>query len=275
MNGKKESVHLESWVKAGENAIDKKLENEMEIVRKFIGAATVAREKRGIKRRWPVCRIVYSPNSETGKNAIDDLKDVAMSQANSLKLEILEPGERLTECTVVAKPNFSKLGPEFKWKAKKIAQVLSEMDGEDVKEKIEKGHPINVDGEKIVISQEHVNFKEILPENFEEADFEFGTVYLDCERTEEILAQGYAREAVRRLQEMRKEKDLDIEAFIKARVGVMDERIVRLLKKKKKYICRETRAKELEIGEEIPHKGFCKEWKIKNLKFTISITECK
>ncbi|MEE9474645.1 MAG: DUF5915 domain-containing protein, partial [Candidatus Hydrothermarchaeaceae archaeon] len=109
-----------------------------------------------------------------------------------------------------------------------------------------------------------------IPEGHSTADFEFGTVALNTEKTEEVLARGYAREVVRRIQQMRKGANLDIEAFIKVNVEVKDE-IANLLENQRDYISTETRAKILNMASNLEHEGTEKEWDINKNTFKISI----
>ncbi len=110
-----------------------------------------------------------------------------------------------------------------------------------------------------------------IPPDFSSVDFEYGTVALNTEKTDEILSKGYAREVVRRIQQMRKAEDLDIEAFIEANVEVSGE-IAGLLEMERDYISTETRAKTLNVGEKLAHKGTEKEWNINKNPFKISIS---
>jgi isoleucyl-tRNA synthetase len=268
-------VHFETWPKYDLKVIDPILERQMQILRKFTEAATAAREKKGIKRRWPVLRIVFSPKNQEVKSALENLKNLAMTQTNTLRLDILEPNEKIGEISLKVEPNFEVIGPEFKDKAKKIASELTKIDPIEIKNKIKEGFKIKINGEKVLLFEKHMKFKEELPDKYMYSEFEYGTVYLDSERTDEILSLGYARELVRRIQEMRKEKDLDIEAFISAKIQVGNKKIVDLVKRQQNYISQETRARELKIAEELEHRGYTKEWEIENIRFVISIDEYK
>ena len=110
-----------------------------------------------------------------------------------------------------------------------------------------------------------------IPSEFSTVDFEYGTVALNTEKTDEIRSLGYAREVVRRIQQMRKGEDLDIEAFIEANVETTPE-IAMLLEMERDYISTETRAKTLNMGSEVEHKGTEKEWNINKNPFKISIS---
>ncbi|MFQ6055163.1 MAG: DUF5915 domain-containing protein [Methanosarcinales archaeon] len=70
-----------------------------------------------------------------------------------------------------------------------------------------------------------VEFKEKLPEYVASSEFTGGIVYVDAKLTPEIEAEGYAREVIRRIQDMRKDLDLDVDVdMIKGGFGARSEK---------------------------------------------------
>jgi isoleucyl-tRNA synthetase len=201
-----ESVHLEAWLDTDKAMIDKKLESNMDITRKFSEAVASAREKKGIKRRWPLNNIIFSPKEKGVGEALSELMPLALSQVNSKRIEIVNTVEV------------------------------------EIKSRSEKYYP---------------------------AIFDEGEIYLDIERTDEIIQEGFARELVRRIQQMRKEMDLKVEAFIEVNIGIDDKKLPLLIDNQKEYISKETRAKGLYINGS--HKSFKKEWEIEGKRFIISL----
>jgi len=264
-----ESVHMERFPQPEDKYIDKTLEENMEIVRKLIEASNSARDKAKLKRRWPAKRLVVYPEDERVLSAVKALEPLIKAQANTLELEVRSPDESFGEARLNAKPNFSTIGPEFKKLASKVADFISKESPEKLKDIIKNKEEIDIDGEKIILRKEHIIFEEVLPENLYSADFEYGLVVLDAEKTDEVMSIGYAREIVRRIQEMRKELQLNIEAFISAGIEA-DKEILKYIETRKDYISRETRAENLSIGS-IDNQGYIKEWNISGNKVKISI----
>ncbi len=275
LSGRLESVHLEDWVEAEEGRIDPGLERDMEVARKYVEAEAYARQKQGIKRRWPVKTSYFLPRDEEAGEAMRNLRELITKATTTLDFRILSPGERFRGMRLIAEPNFATIGPEFRGKAAKIKEALKRVDPLELREKIAGGYELEVDGEKVLIEERHVNFTDSLAEEYSSVDFEYGTVFIDTTRSDEVLSLGYSREVVRRIQEMRKELDLDIEAFIEARVGVDDEKVVELLNQEnsRSYISNETRARKLLISREIKADGYGKKWNIDGLEFHISVKE--
>ncbi len=262
-----ESVHLDRFPRAEDAYIDKELEKNMEIAREVVEAVLSARDQAKLKRRWPATKIIIYPEDEEVKRAVESMAELIKRQANTLKIEVAEPEEKpVSELRAV--PNFSTLGPEFKALAKKIAEYIISENPEKLREKIQRGEAVDIEGESVILKPEHVKFEERMPENMYAVQFSRGAVVLNAEITPEVKRIGYSREIVRRIQEMRKELNLDIEAFIRAGVAG-DSEIISYAKENSEYIAGETRAKELTFGK--ADYSYTKTWKIAGKEVKIGI----
>jgi isoleucyl-tRNA synthetase len=56
-----------------------------------------------------------------------------------------------------------------------------------------------------------------------------GITYVDVTLSPDLEAEGYSREIVRRIQEMRRQLDLRVEDYITAEVVIADERVTQLI----------------------------------------------
>jgi isoleucyl-tRNA synthetase len=109
-------------------------------------------------------------------------------------------------------------------------------------------------------------------EQFAKSSFPDGALYLDLKLTPEDIAEGLARDVVRRIQQMRKEMDLKVDSYIEANL-VVPQKIEKLLKTQQHYLAHEVRAKRLTISAEKKDfpEGFSKTWEInkENYEFTL------
>jgi isoleucyl-tRNA synthetase len=96
-----------------------------------------------------------------------------------------------------------------------------------------------------------------------------GVVYVDTTLTEDLESEGYAREVIRRIQEMRKDLELDLEAQIRVDVGLNDERVSALIERHEDLVAEEVRAAEFEAVED----GYRKEWDVEGVEMEIAIEE--
>ena len=114
--------------------------------------------------------------------------------------------------------------------------------------------------------------KDEIPSNadIEPVEFEEGTIFIDFSVTPEIEAEGYARELIRRIQQMRKDMKLNVEQFISCEVSAED-RLVGLFETWKGHISNEVRAKSLTFTSE-PEGTEVKTWDVTGKDITIGIT---
>ena len=170
-------------------------------------------------------------------------------------------------------PVHKKIGPVFKGDAKAVVEALKTADPFQVKNGLEAGEAVlSYEGKMYPITGEMVEFKEIPPENLSAADFSKGFVYVDVTLSNDLQAEGYAREIIRRIQDMRKEMDLRVEDQIRVVVNMDSLKILNLVLGQKGYIANEVRASELEMGQDLDMLGkLVKDWEVEELKLKVSI----
>ncbi|MDP2845463.1 MAG: DUF5915 domain-containing protein, partial [Candidatus Methanoperedens sp.] len=123
-------------------------------------------------------------------------------------------------------------------------------------------------------TQDMVSFKDLIPPAIAHAEFSGGNVYVDTELTKDIESEGYSREVIRRIQDMRKELDLAVEEEIKAVVEIRDANVVELVLELKDFIAGEVRAKSLVIGSDVEVEGaLVKDWDVEGVKMRMGVGE--
>ncbi|MFQ6054971.1 MAG: DUF5915 domain-containing protein, partial [Methanosarcinales archaeon] len=99
------------------------------------------------------------------------------------------------------------------------------------------------------------------------SEFTGGIVYVDAKLTPEIEAEGYAREVIRRIQDMRKDLDLDVEEKIYISLDIAEERIKALIESWMDYILTEVQGIEcVEMAKDL-----IKEWDVDGVRMKIGI----
>jgi isoleucyl-tRNA synthetase len=265
-----ESVHMCDWPLLKAEQADRDLEKRMAVVREIFEAVSNARQKAGRKLRWPVSEIIIAPSKDAVE--IGDLESVLKGQTNSKKVTILAPGEKPRMKLQMA-PVPKRIGPVFKGEAQKVVAALKEADPEDVKRGLDSGeYLLSWDGRSYRLTEDMIQFSEIPPENLFGAEFSRGAVYVDVALTPDLEAEGYAREIIRRMQEMRKEMDLRVEEPIRATVGVESGKVLDLVLRLKEHIAKEVRADSLEMGVNLEARGrLVKGWSFEDQKVIIGI----
>lgn len=273
----KESVHMCDWPKVNEAYLDPELEVAMNTARSIVEAASNARQKAGRKLRWPVSRIVVSPENEDAAKAVERLRSVLMDQTNSKAIVLTGVGESWDELGLEVIPDPSKIGPVFKKDAGKVIPALQKINGFALKKAFAETGEFELslaDGTTVTVIPGMANFKETLPEDTASAESDAGLVYVDANLTPELEAEGYAREVIRRLQDMRKELDLVVDENIRASVRIEDERVLKLVETLKDLIAEEVRADIFDLGSDIDVSGaLVKDWDVEGIAMKMGIAK--
>ncbi|MFA9517856.1 isoleucine--tRNA ligase [Halopenitus sp. H-Gu1] len=261
LDGEATTVHALSYPDPDPSRHDPVLEQDIAALREVEEAAANARQQAGRKLRWPVSRVIVESEDEAVRESITRLEDLLLDRVNARSLVVTDRFEELVE---VAEPRMSEIGPAFGADAQKVMDALAGA----TREMVENGE-ITIDGEPVDLTAEMVEYVATPPENVWGVDFEDGTVYVDTELTDDIEAEGYARDVIRRTQQMRKDLELDVDAEISLGVAIDDERVSSLVEDHHDLIAEETRASEwLEDPEAAAH---TETWEIEGIDVTIGI----
>jgi isoleucyl-tRNA synthetase len=280
----KESIHMEDW-KYDENLIDKDLEKKMDIVRDIIEASARARDVAKYKLRWPVSDITVVSTDETVFEAVNSLQNVIKDQSNVKNLLSTKEFENIK---LIPKPNLKTLGPRLREDMGYVKKFLSEADGNQIKENLKLNSKIDIiipngsenGTDKVIeLSNDDILFDNELPEDVVSSDFEGGSVFVNTKITPEILSEAMARELIRRIQDMRKDKDLDVEATINVIVQLSPE-FKEIISNQVQFIANEVRANNISfdkidvtsINNKMDNSNeYIKDWKIENENIIIQI----
>jgi len=100
-------------------------------------------------------------------------------------------------------------------------------------------------------------------------------VYVDTTLSSDEIADGLTRDLVRRIQQMRKEMDLKVDAFIHVQIVASTIEAASSVKSRQDYILGEVRAKKLVVQHLDPVRArgqLVREWPIGDDFFSIGVT---
>jgi len=267
-----ESVHLEDWPEAEEGLIDSGLERGMEAIHGLVECALAARQKAGVRLRHPVARVLVSSVNPEVCQAVRSLGGIFAEQVNAKSVELVSE-EALG---IAVRPQMANLGRKFRSDADLVAKSLAEAKAGDVKARLdaEGVYELAVDGRKFRIDREDVSFVRKLPPNHAEAECPLGVVVVDATMSDELVAEGLAKELVRRIQEMRKEMDLKVNDYIEVSIGGPADKLGKV-RDKLDYIAAETRARRVRLDEPLGGRARKKTWNLEEDSYVISIKQAE
>jgi isoleucyl-tRNA synthetase len=227
--GEPESVHMTDWFSGMVELIDTRLEREMEIIRSFDEAQANARQSGKRKLRWPVAECVVVTESDEVVSAIESLNAICRERANARSVRVIKG--RYDRIGWRAEPVMKALGPAFGKSAPVVRDGIRQTDTTSLKEALARGTPVMLETKNgmFEITPGQVMFVEELSPGLFQAPMDGGIAYVDVTLTPDLEAEGYTREVIRRIQEMRRQLDLKVEDYITAEVVIADERVAQLI----------------------------------------------
>ncbi|MEO8569172.1 MAG: DUF5915 domain-containing protein, partial [Ginsengibacter sp.] len=248
-----ESVHHTLFPKADEELVDKDLEERMQLAQDISSLILSLRKKVNIKVRQPLQKVIIPANDFSMEQKIRKIEDIIKSETNIKEVELLPANNNFIKKK--ARANYKtlgkKLGSKMKWAAEKI-QRLDDVEISKVQDKEFLLNPdyITKNEEPVYISTDDIEVTTNEIQGFEIAAKGNLTIALDIELTDQLKKEGFAREFVNRIQNIRKERNFDLTD--KILVNVADDRIAKAaITEFNNYICAEILADKLEFLEEI------------------------
>ncbi len=270
MDGRLESVHMSDWPSFNDSLIDDSVELSMALVQEIVEHAAAERQSRGVKLRWPMKKMVVKGNADSINSSIALFEDVLMQQANVKELQFVPADKEWESLILRVIPNPHAIGKVYRQWSSKIAKLLESRPAEMVKKAVERGeYEIGIEGQFLKIEPNMVSFRHDLPPHTSSVEFSSGVMYLDFEMTPEIEAEGYTRELIRRIQQMRKDRRLDVEEYIKTEVSA-ESRLQGYFEQWREHIMKETRSRSITFVDEPSDEG-AKTWDIMGKEVAISI----
>jgi len=212
---KAESVHLTDYPESKTQYIDKALESKMEKAQNISSLVLSLRKKEMIKVRQPLQKILIPTLSEAEKAEILAVANLIKHEVNVKEIEFIDDASGILVKQI--KPNFRALGPKFGKQMKDIAAVINGFTQQDIQAFERQGtKEITLDGEKLTLTLDDVEITSQDIEGWLVASSSTGLVVaLDATITDELRAEGIARELVNRIQNIRKDNDYEITDRIK------------------------------------------------------------
>ena len=246
LTGSDTSVHLATYPKADEAAIDSKLEKRMAIAQQITSMVLSLRRKKNLKVKQPLTAIMIPVLDEAQKQDIEAVADLIMSEVNVKGINYVGGDAGILVKRI--KPDFKKLGPKFGKNMKAAAQALTSLEQSQIAQFEKDGKiALTLNGEEAVVELADVEvISEDIPGWLVANDGNI-TVALDITITDDLRKEGIARELVNRIQNVRKSKDFNITDRIVVKI-TPDEHVNDAVAQFKDYIAKQVLAVAIELA---------------------------
>ena len=213
-----ESVHLCDYPVPNNAWMDAELEFKMETVQKAVSMGHSLRNTFNLKNRQPLASVALVTRNENEKKVLAEMEDCIREELNVKEVIFHEREDELVEYK--AKANFKVLGKELGPIMKQAANVIATLTSEQIQSILEgtkltievEGKSVELDSEKVIVERFEKDDLKVLNEGTL-------TVGLDSKVTDELKKEGYVRDLIRGIQNLRKESGLNVTDRIKLEVG--------------------------------------------------------
>ncbi len=242
--GAPESVHLAEWPLADEARIAESLNRSMALVMKMVSLGHSARQKANRKVRQPLAEAAFSVGNVDERHAIQAYADLIADELNVKHVRLLDTSAEAVSFEI--KPLPKQLGQKYGNRFPAIAKAVKALEPASSASTLLAGQPLKVRADKktYAILPEEVEVRALAKEGFAVASDGAYLAALVTDLTPELIQEGLAREFVRRVQDLRKQADLEvadrIKLFVKATPGLK-----KAIKANQDYITTETLTVEL------------------------------
>jgi len=238
-----QSVHLTDWPDWHDDRIDAALNQEIETARQIVTLGHAARARANIKVRQPLSQIEVAlpPSySDKAKKQLEEQLDVIQEELNVKEVKFLD--STAGKVKIIVKPNGKILGPKL---GAAVQEVIREAKAGNYTQ-LKSGNYQVLDHE---LTPEEIEIAyESLEEGSgkEEVEADQGiVVILNTKLTAELQREGYARDIVRTIQDLRKQADLNVADRIKVSLSTDAKDVQKAINEFENYIMKETLAVEI------------------------------
>ena len=268
LTGSHQSVHLQRFPVADEGRIKPDLEERLSKAYRVLELVRRARQERNLKARHPLKEIlIYSEGISSG-----DL-EVVSGELNARSIRMIPAGER--PVIVTCKVNYNRVAPVLREKLKDFEKAVAELSPDELnrasKAPISKGD--------FMITPEDLILQEEAREGYAmQAGKEGIQVFINLEKSPDLVAEALAREITRRIQVMRKDLRLEYDDTISTLYAVEDDSsdygidLEMAFEKYSSFIKAQTLSSVLISGGPDAREGYyLRNWDIDGLKIVLGI----
>ena len=243
------SVHIVSMPEFDPSCIDAELEERMDIAQLSSSMVLALRRKVNINVRQPLAKMIIPVIDPKIEERFDRIKSLVLTEVNVKEVEYIKDTTGLI--TKKIKPNFRVLGKRYGKQMKEISSFFAQMSQQQIAE-IEKAG-VAAQNYSVELPSGVV---ELMPEDYEITSEDMPgwlvasegklTIALDITITEELKNEGIARELINRIQNLRKDSNVEVTDKINIEIVTKDE-IAASVAKFGEYIASQTLAMNIKL----------------------------
>ena len=242
-----ESVHLAEFPNYHNDLVDKDLEERMQLAQDISSLTLSLRKKVGINVRQPLAKILLPILDPLFQQHVEQVRDLILSETNIKTIEYITDDASFISKKI--KPNFKTLGKKVGKDMKLVAEAIARFNPEEINELEQYGQILIPETSHLLTLSDVEITAEDVP-GWQVATLGKLTVALDIVVNEELKQEGISRELINRIQNLRKNRGLEVTDRIN--VLVQDKPLVaQAVRHNLSYICAEILADNLNLDTQL------------------------
>ena len=236
-----ESIHLCDFPVANEDYIDAKLEQNMDLVLDIVTLGRTCRNVSAMKNRQVLSKAYVG----TKRHLDEGYYYIIKEELNVKDVEFTEDAGKFVSYNV--KPNLKTCGPKFGKDLQKLRTYLNETDGTAFVAELKANGKVHIelDGTTYELLEEDMLIETSKSEKYVSAQDGDLTVVLDVELNDELIEEGFVREYISKIQNLRKDSGFEVQNHIEMYYSG-SEKLAEIIAKNKEQIADETLTDKME-----------------------------
>jgi isoleucyl-tRNA synthetase len=250
------SVHLADWPEADTALIDDALMRDVAVVQRLVELGRSARAASGHKVRQPLPEVLVRVRSDAERDGVSRLEDQLRDELNVKRVRYLDLTDAFLDYDL--KPNLPLIGKRLGKRIPALRAALAAADPRAIASAVREGREVTFElgGERITLEPEALLLDARSPEGFAAVEDRGYLVALDTTLTPALVREGLARDAVRLVQDARKQAGLDVSDRIELWLRADDATAAQAIAEHGATLRSETLALALVVGDAEPEDAF-------------------
>jgi isoleucyl-tRNA synthetase len=244
-----DSVHHCEFPIFDETHKDQKLLDEMDLVLRLVSLGHAARNKSGMKVRQPLREIAFSVGMSNEREVVMRYSQLIGDELNVKSVRLLDAASEAVDYQL--KPLPKQLGQKYGARFPVVRKAILELEPQSSAERLMIDQPISVqiEGDIFEIQPDEVEVQIEAHKGFSASAEGAYLAALVTELTPDLELEGLAREVVRRVQDLRRQADLQVDDRISVTYRT-SQRVQSAIEANMAYLMEETLSVSLEAVEE-------------------------
>ncbi len=260
-----ESIHLCDFPEVNAAWIDNDLESKMDELLQIVVLGRACRNEANIKNRQPIGKLYVKSDNELS----DFYKEIIAEELNVKEVVFTADVRDFT--TYAFKPQLRTLGKRFGSRLNALKEVLAGLDGNATMDTLNVTGEvtIHVEGTDEVLAKDDLLIESAQMEGYVSQEDRGITVVIDTNLTEELIEEGFVREIISKIQNMRKDAGFEVMDHIEV-YEVGSDKITEVITRNADEIKAEVLADKIILGD---MQGHTAEWKINGEEVTFGVAK--